>query len=271
MFKNSQTSSSSAEDSQKSSKLSPSEIYNSIKKDGLKELCRPVSALIFSGISAGLFISFSFLFTAVLTAALPDEPWSALITSMGYTVGFIIIILGHLQLFTENTITTVIPLFQPFTAHKLYLVARLWLVVFISNIIGTTIAALFLNTPDLFEPAVDAAMLKVAEHVASQDAMSNIIKGIPAGILISALVWIMANMKHRLGIIFFVTYLMALGSFSHVIVGSAEMAYAVLHDIAGLGDYFLRFLLPTALGNIIGGTLIFTLMIHGQVSSDSPQ
>ena len=95
-------------------KLSPRLVYEIIRRDGAEELDRPTTALIFSGIAAGLVISFSFVFKAIIAAYLPaDAVWTDLITNVGYTIGFLIAILSHMQLFTENTITTVVPFLIP--------------------------------------------------------------------------------------------------------------------------------------------------------------
>ena len=193
-------------------KLSPRLVYEIIRRSGVEELQRPTKSLIYSGITAGLVISFSFFFKAVLTSLLPsDTVWTPLIANMGYTVGFIIVILGHMQLFTENTITTVVPLFRPFTWQKLGQVGRLWGIVFASNLIGTAIAAAFLLNAHLLNPEVKVALDAIATHVAHMSAMENIVRGIPAGILIASLVWMMPSSSSKLGLIFFMIYLIALG------------------------------------------------------------
>jgi formate/nitrite transporter FocA (FNT family) len=190
----------------------------------------------------------------VLTSLLPSNTvWTPLIANMGYTVGFIIVILGHMQLFTENTITTVVPLFRPFTWQKLGQVGRLWGIVFASNLVGTAIAAAFLLNAHLLNPEVKVALDAIANHVAHMSAMENIVRGIPAGILIASLVWMMPSSSSKLGLIFFMIYL---------------MAYLLYQGQVGIGDYLFSFLLPTALGNILGGTGVFTLLVYGQVNNE---
>lgn len=179
-------------------KLSPRLVYEIIRRDGIEELSRPTKALIFSGITAGIIISFSFIFKAALIAYLPAEAiWIDLVANMGYTVGFVLVILGHMQLFTENTITTVVPLFNPFTFEKLKGVFRLWSIVFISNLVGTALAALFLLNTQLFTAEIDHALNELAHHVASFSMTENLIKGIPAGILIASLVWMLPSASNK--------------------------------------------------------------------------
>ncbi|MDC4883070.1 formate/nitrite transporter family protein [Acinetobacter baumannii] len=253
-------------------KLSPRLVYEIIRRDGAEELDRPTAALIFSGIAAGLVISFSFVFKAIIASYIPtDAIWTDLITNFGYTIGFLIAILGHMQLFTENTITTVVPLFKPFTLDKLRAVGRLWGIVFLCNIIGTALASLFFLTTDLFTPNIDKALDELAHHVASFSATQNLLKGVMSGLLIAALVWMLPSVSNKFLVIFFMTYLIGLGDFTHVVVGSTEMSYLVWQGEASLGEYLFNFLIPTTMGNIIGGTGVFTLLIYGQVTEELEQ
>ncbi|HFG6981146.1 formate/nitrite transporter family protein [Acinetobacter baumannii] len=253
-------------------KLSPRLVYEIIRRDGAEELDRPTAALIFSGIAAGLVISFSFVFKAIIASYIPtDAIWTDLITNFGYTIGFLIAILGHMQLFTENTITTVVPLFKPFTLDKLRAVGRLWGIVILCNIIGTGLASLFFLTTDLFTPNIDKALDELAHHVASFSAIQNLLKGIMSGLLIAALVWMLPSVSNKFLVIFFMTYLIGLGDFTHVVVGSTEMSYLVWQGEASLGEYMFNFLIPTTIGNIIGGTGVFTLLIYGQVTEELEQ
>ena len=250
-------------------KLSPRLVYEIIRRDGAEELDRPTAALIFSGIAAGLVISFSFVFKAIIASYIPtDAIWTDLITNFGYTIGFLIAILGHMQLFTENTITTVVPLFKPFTLDKLRAVGRLWGIVILCNIIGTALASLFFLTTDLFTPNIDKALDELAHHVASFSAIQNLLKGVMSGLLIAALVWMLPSVSNKFLVIFFMTYLIGLGDFTHVVVGSTEMSYLVWQGEASVGEYLFNFLIPTTIGNIIGGTGVFTLLIYGQVTEE---
>ncbi|EPP8389783.1 formate/nitrite transporter family protein [Acinetobacter baumannii] len=253
-------------------KLSPRLVYEIIRRDGAEELDRPTAALIFSGIAAGLVISFSFVFKAIIASYIPtDAIWTDLITNFGYTIGFLIAILGHMQLFTKNTITTVVPLFKPFTLDKLRAVGRLWGIVILCNIIGTALASLFFLTTDLFTPNIDKALDELAHHVASFSATQNLLKGVMSGLLIAALVWMLPSVSNKFLVIFFMTYLIGLGDFTHVVVGSTEMSYLVWQGEASLGEYLFNFLIPTTIGNIIGGTGVFTLLIYGQVTEELEQ
>src|SRR5215212_3515823 len=123
-------------------------VYKAILKEGEEELARPSSALFWSGLAAGLSMGFSMIAEGLLHAHLPDAPWRPLVAKFGYSVGFLIVILGRQQLFTENTLTPVLPLLRKKTADCLRNVLRLWAVVLLANLLGALLFALVLaKTP----------------------------------------------------------------------------------------------------------------------------
>ena len=94
-------------------------------------------------------------------------------------------------------------------------------------------------------------------------------KGIGAGWIIAALVWILASND---GIQFFVigllTYLIALFGFTHIVAGSAEVLYGVLTGIVSFTDAIFHFFLPTLCGNVFGGTVLFAVLSYAQVREE---
>src|SRR5579863_4947470 len=84
-------------------------VHEAVRRDGDTEFERSASALATSGLAAGLSMSFSFIGEGVLRRYLPDAPWRPLVVNLGYSFGFLIVIIGRQQLFTENTLTAVLP------------------------------------------------------------------------------------------------------------------------------------------------------------------
>ena len=110
-------------------------VHEAVRHDGEEELIRPVSALAWSGLAAGMSMGFSLVAMALFHAYLPDVPWRPLIARLGYPLGFLIVIIGRQQLFTENTLTVIIPLLARRNMRTLLLVAKLWLVVLVANLL----------------------------------------------------------------------------------------------------------------------------------------
>lgn len=169
-------------------KLSPDLIFEIIRHDGEEELERKTKPLILSGLAAGIIISFSFYFKAILAMYVGHTLWAEAISGFGYTTGFLMVILGRLQLFTENTITTVLPFMKHPNMENLMKLFRLWAIVLSANFVGTFIAALFLWLPAFAQPGITEALSELSAHIMSVGAIDNIYRGIPAGILIAAIV-----------------------------------------------------------------------------------
>lgn len=249
--------------------MEPNIMFKIIRQEGEYELSRSFRALAFSALAAGIFVSFSFFFRSMFHMYMGNSQFEPLVSSLGYTVGFLIVILGRMQLFTENPITTIIPLLSDLSINKFLKVIRLWSIVFLFNIIGTAIVAIFLSSPHVVSPDVANALHEVASYVMRLPALDNIVRGIPAGVIIAVLVWIYPQTKNfRFVTVLFFVYFIALGDFAHVVVGSCEMAYEVIRGNVSFLDYLFRFLIPTGIGNVIGGTGIFTILVFNQVKEE---
>src|SRR5512146_1207676 len=85
-------------------------VHEAIRKEGEAELSRSSSALAWSGFAAGLSMGFSLVGEGLIRAHLPEASWTPLLAKFGYALGFVIVVLGRQQLFTENTLTAIVPL-----------------------------------------------------------------------------------------------------------------------------------------------------------------
>ena len=244
-------------------------LFEIIRRNGQEEIERPVQSLWWSGLVAGLSIGFSALTPAMLRRYLPAGEWTPLISQLGYSVGFVIVILSRQQLFTENVITAVVPVMAKSHLRNLLLMLRLWAVVLVANVVGATLFSLFLR----YSGAIDAELAKsihaVSEHLLNAQPMETMGRAMVSGFLIASLVWILAGVEGSgLGIIVLLTYLIALGGFDHVVAGSVESSYLVLEGAQDVGQAFTSFFVPTLFGNLIGGTVIFTLLSYGQIRGE---
>ncbi|MEJ6389460.1 formate/nitrite transporter family protein [Gymnodinialimonas ulvae] len=244
-------------------------IYEVIRRDGEEELERPAKSLVWSGIAAGLLISFSVLGEAVLRDNLPETPWRYLIENLGYSFGFLLVILGRMQLFTENTITTILPLVAERSASCFGRVLRLWSIVLAANIVGALGAAAFMAFSGAFDADLLAVIGDLSRHATGFPPGEAFFRAIPAGVLVASIVWMMPgqNGSEVLLIVLF-TWLIAAGDFTHIIAGSVEMWFLALQGNLGFGPALVQFFLPVLAGNIVGGTLVFTLLAWGQVKAE---
>ncbi len=247
-------------------------IHEIIREEGEKTLDRSVRAMAWSALGAGLSMGFSFFTMAIIRSALPEgAPWTKLISSFGYTIGFIIVILGRQQLYTESTLSSILPLLTRKDLKTLWQVARLWAVVLVFNLIGTFVFAWLVSHPGLFDAEVTKALRGVAEEAMKDSFVPTMVKAILAGWLIALIVWLIPGAgQSRLLLILIITYVVAAAHFSHIIAGSVEAAFNVFVGHITLGEYFTRFMIPTLIGNTIGGVSLVAILNHAPLREELP-
>ncbi|WFR98589.1 formate/nitrite transporter family protein [Rhizobium tumorigenes] len=244
-------------------------VHEVIRLQGDEELARPIVSLLFSGFAAGVAISISPLAEAFIRLRLPDAPWRELVVALGYTVGFVIVILGKLQLFTETTVTAVLPLATHPTVRNLGRLLRLWAAVFIANMVGTFFVAALVAWQIIVGPEQLAAALDISKTALQHDFVTTLLLATPAGFLVASIAWILPNARgSEFWVILLITYVIAIGGFSHVVAGSGEAWLLFLSGQTTFGNAAGGFILPALIGNIIGGTGLFAVVAHGQVRDE---
>jgi formate/nitrite transporter FocA (FNT family) len=242
-------------------------VHEAIRLEGAEELERPSSSVAWSGLAAGLTMGTSMLGQGLLMAALPHAPWGHLVASLGYTLGFIFVTMARQQLFTETTLTVMLPLLHG--THRADEVVRYWAIVLAANIIGTLLFAAAATIPHLVRSEAVDAFRQLGTNAVQPGFGGVLIKGVIAGWLIALMVWLMpAAASARIVVIAAVTWLIAAGEFSHVIAGSSEVAFAAIQGAISWQEYTLGFLLPALIGNSIGGVVFVALLNHAQVKEE---
>ena len=245
------------------------EIHEAIRIEGEHELSRPPMALALSGLAAGLSMGFSLLTEALLTHHLPQAEWVPLVAKFGYCVGFLIVILGRQQLFTENTLTPILALFSEPEPPMFMRLFRLWAVVLVANLVGAALFAACIACTNLLEHPVHEVMLKIGQSALEPEAMTIFLRAIFAGWLIALMVWLLPFAETaRIWVIILVTYVVGLGHFAHIIAGSVDVFYLVFSSAAGLGQVVNHYMLPTLLGNTLGGVSLVAILHHAQLRAD---
>jgi len=241
-------------------------VHEAIRHDGEEELNRSSSALAWSGLAAGLSMGFSLVGEALLKAHLPDRPWRPLLTNLGYSLGYLIVIIGRQQLFTENTLTAIIPLLARRNLTTLIRVARLWVIVLVANLAGAHLFAWVAGNTAMFRPEVQAAMLSLGKQAAAVSFGAALLRGIFAGWLIAMVVWMLAAIDTgRIAVIVIITYVVGLAGLTHIIAGSINVLFLVLVGAKSWGAAAWGYMLPTLIGNSIGGVSLTAALNHAQV------
>lgn len=244
-------------------------VFETVRRTGENELSRPALSLAFSGLAAGLSMGFSLVGTGLIESALPDSPWRTLIANFGYTFGFVIVILGAQQLFTENTLTAILPVLDDKDkVKKFWEMLRLWSIVLACNLLGAGLFAMAAAHTSTFSPGVNAAFLHIGQEALRPSFVEMLFRAILAGWLIALCVWLLPSADaQRFWIIIFITWLVGAASLSHIIAGAVETLYVVSRGFYPLGEWFIHFLIPVFIGNCIGGVGFVALLNYGQVAA----
>ncbi len=254
------------EEAEERTSVSAIVIHEAIRKDGDEELQRPASALAWSGLAAGMSMGFSFVAEGLLRSRLPDAPWRPLIVSLGYPLGFLMVIIGRQQLFTENTLTAIIPLLARRNWVTFLSVLRLWSIVLVMNLCGAHIFAWVIAHTHVLRPEVLQALTELGRDAVNVSFGDAVVRGIFAGWLIASVVWMnAATDSGRFTIIVTLTYVVGLAGLTHIVAGAVDVLYMVMTGERTWGSVMTRYIVPTFLGNVAGGVSLVSALNHAQV------
>jgi formate/nitrite transporter FocA (FNT family) len=213
-------------------------------------------------------MGFSLIAEAALHASLPDVSWRSLVTKLGYSVGFLIVILGRQQLFTENTLTPVLPFLERTTPVSLRNVLRLWVTVLLGNLVGAWALAMVVARTDLLSAEVRGAVSAIGRQAIEPGFGLILLRAIFAGWLIALLVWLQpAAESARIWVIVIITWVIGVGHFSHVIAGSTDVFALAAAGELSWSQALGGFVVPALIGNIIGGVGLVACLNHAQVKA----
>jgi formate/nitrite transporter FocA (FNT family) len=190
-------------------------------------------------------------------------------SSFGYCVGFIMAVLSRQQLFTESTITAVLPVAAEFTWKNVGRMTRLWAIVLAANLTGTLFAALFCSFAPVLSTEIYAEMLTIGRDPLAYSWWEMVFRTIASGFLMAAMVWLMPGAERtQFHVITLMTWLIAVGGFTHIVAGSMEAYLLVLAGDWAWWQMLVQFIPPVLIGNMIGGTALFALISYAQVMDE---
>jgi formate/nitrite transporter FocA (FNT family) len=250
-------------------RLSAGEIHDNVMSEADEELERATASLLISSFASGLAIGFSFLGGAY-ASTLVTPAHAAAAAAAAYPLGFMFVIMARSELFTENTLTPVLPLLHRRDATTLRKMLRVWGLLLLGNLAGTLLFAWLMAATPAIPPGLKPVMLAMAEQATAPPFLLTIYHAIFAGWLIALLTWLLASTRQtgaQLALIWLLTAPISAFEFKHAIVGSAEAFYRVWTGSAGFGA-MASFILAAVIGNAIGGVLLVAILNYGQVVTE---
>ncbi len=246
-------------------RLTAHEILQAALDNARNELGRSISKLGFAGVAGGITMGLTGLGVASIRASLGEGGWQELIAYLVYPIGFIAVIIGRAQLFTENTLYPVVLVLDE--RRHLLKMLRLWAVVFAANIVGAWIFAVLVSKSSALQSGTLDQLAKLGIAGVSGSFAHIFWSGVVGGWLIALVAWTVTASHWTIGqlaVIYLLTLLVGIGHFAHCIASSCEILTAVMIGSVAPSHY-LQWLLPATLGNICGGVVIVSLLNYGQV------
>jgi formate/nitrite transporter FocA (FNT family) len=243
------------------------EIFEQVELNAHEELRRSPHALAFSGFAGGLSMGLTGLSVAAATAALGDTPGNQFMAYLLYPIGFIAVIIGRAQLFTENTLYPVALILSE--RKHVFETARLWGVVFLFNILGACAFGALAVRTDALGSTIQSNLVRLGIQNAQGGGDHIFWSGVIGGWIIALVAWMVTASHWTIGqiaVIWLMTFAVGIGHFSHCIAASGEIVAAVFAGSVAFSHYLWWLALATS-GNILGGVLIVTLLNFGQVKA----
>jgi formate/nitrite transporter FocA (FNT family) len=179
------------------------------------------------------------------------------------------VVLGRQQLFTESTITIVLPLFADLSVKTVWRLVRLWAIVLVANFTGTLFAAIFCTYTPVVPVDILHGMQAVSRDLLPLSWWQMAFRGVSSGFLIAAMVWMIPSAESaKFVVITLMTYLIAIGGFTHIVAGSMEANLLVLSGDWAWWQMLWQFFVPALIGNVVGGTALFALISYAQVMEE---
>ena len=232
---------------------------------------RSKAELLFSSFSAGLEIGFSIFLMGTLHTLFSgslDPSQLHILLSIAYPLGFVFVIIGRSELFTEQTTLAVLPVLNRNASLKNLLV--IWVIIYSGNLIGGYVFSFLLSWLPVRMGIISSSSLAALAHNLTDYSWYIILgSGVLAGWLMGLLSWLVTSSQEtisRIFIIVLVTTVIGIGSLHHSIVGSIEVFTGMLVSESITGFDYLNTQFWSTLGNIIGGVVFVALIKFSHVN-----
>jgi len=247
-------------------KFSSDEVFQRIVADADHEITSGVRELFFSALAGG----FAITITLLVYASMYPKTDSAIGAAMLYPIGFIYIIIGGYQLYTENTLPPVALTLERLASIPALL--RHWGIVAAGNFAGGAIGAVVLAYGGVFSPEAAAVAADLAvEGVYETSRWELFFKGAFAGLIVAGVVWMNFAARDtvtRLLVVYIAFLTIPLANLFHVVVSFTEATYLMLTGDLPLLLAMTDFVVPVMLGNTIGGVVLVTIVNYYQTTEE---
>ncbi|MGY1708545.1 formate/nitrite transporter family protein [Geodermatophilus sp. SYSU D00758] len=243
----------------------PSDIYRRAQEEGRRRLGLSFLEQVATGFIAGFTIVFGIVALGVVTAELeatvPFET-AELGGALAFALGLVFLIVGRTELFSENFFDPVAAAISERGRRVWLRLLRLWVLILALNLMGGAVLVALMTVQGALPGASDEVLVRIAENIAAKGWAATLVRAVFAGALLSLLSYMLHatdTVVARILLAFLVGFLLALGTFDHVVVSVLHILFGIwLGGAVGYGDLLLNLGLATV-GNLVGGVLLMTL------------
>jgi formate/nitrite transporter FocA (FNT family) len=247
-----------------SAQRDPEQIYRRARDEGRRRLARPVVELAATALVGGFDVAFGVIAFGLAAGALAGsvQPELAhLVGALAFGVGFVFVVVGKSELFTENFLVPVAGLERRSRASWLKL-GELWVGTLLLNLVGGAALALLVTSKGVLPRASHDELVRLAERLTSHSAVAELLSAVVAGALMTLMTWFVEGAAEstgvRIAMSWIVGTLIALGTFNHAIVSTIELVFGMRYGAAvSVGELFANLGVAVA-GNLVGGLLLVT-------------
>lgn len=246
------------------------EIIDDASAIGAKRLRRSLAGTSITALIGGMSVCFGAVAMAWMGASIggnqPAPSASHAAAALAFPIGFVILLLGKSELFTENFFLPVTGVLEG--RGSLRQLGQLWVVTLVANLVGGLVFALLISRSGVLDPAPAERLIDLALHQVEYPFVTALVKAVFAGWLMTILTWLLVAadaLGPRLFVIWLIGTLIVLAEFNHVVISAAEIFMAMLLGAPiTVGQWLGANFLPALLGNILGGVVFVTLLSYVQ-------
>src|SRR5438105_213433 len=240
----------------------PAQIYRETQREGRRRLARPLVELAATALVGGFDVAFGVAAFALAEQAAPGNA-SRLAGAVAFGIGFVFIVVGRSELFTENFLIPVAGLERGRLGSWVKL-GELWAVALLLNIVGGTLLALLLTTHGVLPDGTSRPLVRLAEHIAGYSTLTAFVSALAAGALMTLMTWFVEGAAESLGVRIVMAWitgaLILLGTFNHAIVSTLELVFGMRYGADVETPQLLANLGLAVVGNLAGGLLFVTFV-----------
>jgi len=243
----------------------PEDIYEETRKEGERRLERPFLEVVSTALAAGFDIIAGVVAMALVETQLQHllgKHAAHVFGSVAFGIGFVFLIVGRGELFTENFLVPLAGL-DGKERNAWWKIGELWTVSPIFNVIAGAFLAFILSVHSVLPFGTGASIY-------ANGTLARFVSAVFAGALITAMTWFIEghrSMGVRMTIAWIAGAILALGSFNHVIVITLELIFGIRFGAHVPWSFVLSNFFLAAAGNMVGGIGLVTLNRFTQARS----